>query len=106
MALTREDVELLRSMMREEIRSEIAASEERTRTAMREEIRSEIAASETRMMTYMENTIEKKIDLLAEGQLALSERMDRMQEELDDVHSSVLANEIYIIRSAKQKGSV
>ena len=73
MALTKEDVELLRGMMREEI-----------------------AASENRMMAYMENTIEKKIDLLAEGQMALGERMDRMQAELDDVHSSVLANEIYI----------
>lgn len=98
MALTKEDVELLRGMMREEI----AASETNIRAVMREEI----AASENRMMAYMENTIEKKIDLLAEGQMALGERMDRMQAELDDVHSSVLANEIYIIRNAKQKGSV
>ena len=32
--------------------------------------------------------------------------IDKMQAELDDVHSSVLANEIYIIRNAKQQGSV
>ena len=98
MALTKEDVELLRGMMREEI----AASETNIRAVMREEI----AASENRMMAYMENTIEKKIDLLAEGQMARGERMDRRPAELADVHSSVLAHEIYIIRNANQQGSV
>ena len=77
MALDRNDLELLRDMMRE-------VSLEVTKE------------SETRMMAYIESHVEKKIDALADGLLA-TERMD-------DMNETVLANTMYIVKDARDKG--
>ena len=66
MALDRNDLELLRDMMRE-------VSLEVTKE------------SETRMMAYIESHVEKKIDALADGLLATNERIDRLTERMDDM---------------------
>ena len=66
MALDRNDLELLRDMMRE-------VSLEVTKE------------SETRMMAYIESHVEKKIDALADGLLATNERIDRLPERMDDI---------------------
>lgn len=95
MALDKNDIELLRQMMREEI----SASE----TRMDAKMDSKIKESETRMMTYMESHLEKKIDLLADGMQGLSERMDRLETRVDEMNETVLANTMYIIKDASAK---
>lgn len=95
MALDKNDIELLRQMMREEI----SASE----TRMDAKMDSKIKESETRMMTYMESHLEKKIDLLADGMQGLSERMDRLEARVDEMNETVLANTMYIIKDASAK---
>lgn len=85
MALDKNDLELLRDMMRE------VAHEE-------------ITASETRMMAYIESHVEKKIDLLADGVQSLSERMDRLESRVDEMNETVLANTMYIVKDARDKG--
>ena len=79
MALDRNDLELLRDMMRE-------VSLEVTKE------------SETRMMAYIESHVEKKIDALADGLLATNERIDRLTERMDDM------NAMYIVKDARDKG--
>lgn len=88
MALDKNDIELLRQMMRE-VSLEVS-------TQVTKE-------SETRMMAYMESHIEKKIDLLADGMQGLSERMDRLEARVDEMNESVLANTMYIIKDASAK---
>ena len=95
MALDKNDIELLRQMMREEI----SASEAR----MDAKMDSKIKESETRMMTYMESHIEKKIDLLADGFQGLNERMDRLEGRMDEMNETVLVNTMYIIKDASAK---
>ena len=85
MALDRNDLELLRDMMRE-------VSLEVTKE------------SETRMMAYIESHVEKKIDALADGLLATNERIDRLTERMDDMNETVLANTRYIVKDARDKG--
>lgn len=85
MALDRNDLELLRDMMRE-------VSLEVTKE------------SETRMMAYIESHVEKKIDTLADGLLATNERIDRLTERMDDMNETVLANTMYIVKDARDKG--
>ena len=81
MALDRNDLELLRQMMREEV-----------------------SASETRMIAYIESHVEKKIDLLADGVQSLNERMDRLESRVDEMNETVLANTMYIVKDARDKG--
>lgn len=88
MALDKNDLELLRQMMRE-VSLEVS-------TQVTKE-------SETRMMAYMESNIEKKIDLLADGMQGLSERMDRLEARVNEMNESVLANTMYIIKDASAK---
>lgn len=88
MALDKNDIELLRQMMRE-VSLEVS-------TQVTKE-------SETRMMAYMESHIEKKIDLLADGMQGLSERMDRLEARVDEMNETVLANTMYIIKDASAK---
>lgn len=88
MALDKNDIELLRQMMRE-VSLEVS-------TQVTKE-------SEIRMMTYMESHIEKKIDLLADGMQGLSERMDRLEARADEMNETVLANTMYIIKDASAK---
>ena len=85
MALDRNDLELLRDMMRE-------VSLEVTKE------------SETRMMAYIEIHVEKKIDTLADCLLATNERIDRLTERMDDMNETVLANTMYIVKDARDKG--
>ena len=85
MALDRNDLELLRDMMRE-------VSLEVTKE------------SETRMMAYIESNVEKKIDTLADGLLATNERIDRLTDRMDDMNETVLANTMYIVKDASDKG--
>ena len=85
MALDRNDLELLRDMMRE-------VSIEVTKE------------SETRMMVYIESHVEKKIDTLADGLLATNERIDCLTERMDDMNETVLANTMYIVKDARDKG--
>lgn len=80
MALDKNDIELLRQMMREEV-----------------------SASETRMMAYIESHVEKKINVLADGIQGLNERMDRLESRMDDMNETVLANTMYIIKDASDK---
>ena len=89
MALDRNDLELLRDMMRE-------VSLEVSTQVMKE--------SETRMMAYIESHVEKKIDTLADGLLATNERIDRLTERMDDMNETVLANTMYIVKDARDKG--
>ena len=79
MALDRNDLELLRDMMRE-------VSLEVTKE------------SETRMMAYIESHV------LADGLLATNERIDRLTERMDDMNETVLANTMYIVKDARDKG--
>ena len=85
MALDKNDLELLRDMMRE-------VSLEVTKE------------SETRMMAYIESHVEKKIDTLADGLLATNERIDRLTERMDDMNETVLANTMYIVKDARDTG--
>ena len=63
-----------------------------------------IKESETRMMAYSESHVEKKIDTLADGLLATNERIDRLTERMDDMNETVIANTMYIVRDARDKG--
>ena len=56
-----------------------------------------IKESETRMMAYSESHVEKKIDTLADGLLATNDHMD-------DINETVLANTMYIVKDARDKG--
>ena len=80
MALDKNDIELLRQMMREEV-----------------------SASENRMMAYIECHVEHKIDALADGLLATNERIDRLSDRVDEINETVLANTFYIIADARGK---
>ena len=59
--MTGEELQALRSMMREEIGTAVQTSEQRTRTAMREEIGTAIQASEQRTRTAMREEISTAI---------------------------------------------
>ena len=48
--------------------------------------------------------VEKKIDTLADGLLATNERIDRLTERMDDMNETVLANTMYIVKDARDKG--
>ncbi len=63
-----------------------------------------IKESETRMMAYSESHVEKKIDTLADGLLATNERIDRLTERMDDMNETVIANTVYIVKDARDKG--
>ena len=89
MALDKNDLELLRQMMRE-VSLEVS-------TQVTKE-------SETRMMTYIESHVEKKIDMLADGVQSLNERMDRLESRVDEMNETVLANTMYIVKDARDKG--
>ena len=60
--------------------------------------------SETRMMAYSESHAEKKIDTLADGLLATNERIGRLTEHMDDMNETFLANTMYIVKDAHDKG--
>lgn len=94
MALDKNDLELLRQMMTE-------VSEEVSRKVCGELIKE----SETRMMTYMESHIEKKIDILADGLQATNEHLARLEDRIDEMNETVLANTMYIIKDASGKRS-
>ena len=55
-------------------------------------------------MAYIESHVEKKIDTLADGLLATNERIDRLTERMDDMNETVLANTMYIVKDARDKG--
>lgn len=63
-----------------------------------------IKESETRMMAYSESHVEKKIDTLADGLLATNARIDRLPERIDDMNETFLANTMYIVKDARDKG--
>ena len=63
-----------------------------------------IKESEIRMMAYSESHVEKKIDTLAAGLLATNERIGRLTERMDDMNKTVLANTMYIVKDARDKG--
>ena len=63
-----------------------------------------IKESETHMMAYSESHVEKKIDALADGLLATNERIDSLTERMDDMNETVLANTMYIVKDARDKG--
>ena len=77
----------------------IGASETRVAAMVDDKIRS----SEGRMMAYMESHIEKKIDLLAEGIQANSERLDRVETRLDEMSEDLTAHTLYILRDVSKK---
>lgn len=93
MALDKNDIELLRQMMREEI----SASETR--------MTAKIDSSHNQLMTYIESHVETKINALADGIQATNDRLDRMEERLDEMNETLLANSLYINHEAKSKGS-
>lgn len=63
-----------------------------------------IKESEIRMMAYSESHVEKKIDALADGPYATNERIGRLTERMDDMNKTVLANTMYIVKDARDKG--
>ena len=63
-----------------------------------------IKESEIRMMAYSESHAEKKIDTLADGLLATNERIGRLTEHMDDMNETFLANTMYIVKGARDKG--
>lgn len=63
-----------------------------------------IKESEIRMMAYSESHVEKKIDALAGGPYATNERIGRLTERMDDMNKTVLANTMYIVKDARDKG--
>ena len=93
MALDRNDLELLRDMMTEV-----------SREVSREVCGELIKGSETRMMAYIESHVEKKIDTLADSLLSTNERIDLLTERMDDMNETVLANTMYIVKDARDKG--
>lgn len=110
MALDKNDIELLRQMMREEIAASeqrmtarmtaaIEASELRTHQAME----SAIHGSETRVMTYIESHVEKKLDMTIEAVNATNERIDRLTDRVDDLSETALAHTLYIVKGASGK---
>ena len=88
MALDKNDIELLRQMMRE-VSLEVS-------TQVTKE-------SETRMMAYIESHVEKKIDLLADGLQSTNEHLARLEDRMDEMNETVLANTMYIIKDASAK---
>lgn len=84
MALTTDDLQAIRTMMREEI----AASEVR--------MTGKIADTKTEIMTYIESHVEKKIHQIADGHVQLAEKMDRMQADIDEIKETVTAHDIII----------
>ena len=76
MALSTQDITLLRDMVQEAVHIELAASEERVRTMLENAVRtaeghlvSEIMASETRSKEYMEdNALETVKRVLAQAE--------------------------------------
>ena len=76
MALSTQDITLLRDMVQEAVHIELAASEERLRTMLENAVRtaeghlvSEIMASETRSKEYMEdNSLETVKRVLAQAE--------------------------------------
>ena len=83
MALTKEDLLALSSMIDEKIQ-----------------------ASETRMMTYIESHVEKEIHQIADGHKMLYEKMDRefqsVHEEIDELKGTQAAQEFVLTRRLKQ----
>ena len=63
-----------------------------------------IKESEIRMMAYSESHVEKKIDTLAAGLLATNECIGRLTEHMDDMNETFLANTMYIVKDARDKG--
>ena len=108
--LTPEDLQMLGKLIDDSIRASegrmatmmderISASETRVAAMVDDKIRS----SEGRMMAYMESHIEKKIDLLAEGIQANSERLDRVETRLDEMSEDLTAHTLYILRDVSEK---
>ena len=113
--LTREDLQAIGQLVRQEVRKEIAASEERMigRIAESEErmigrMDQRIAESEERMatrmdqrfaesetrlktdlMAYIESSVKPDIHKIAEGHMQLSERMERMEGKIDRLQDDV-----------------
>ena len=46
----------------------------------------------------------KKIDTLVDGLLATNERIDSLTERMDDMNETFLANTMYIVKDARDKG--
>lgn len=84
MALDKNDIELLRQMITE-ISTQVTKE------------------SETRMMAYIESHVEKKIDLLADGLQSTNEHLARLEDRMDEMNETVLANTMYIIKDASAK---
>ena len=106
-ALDKNEMDLLRQMIREEVNSAVAASEARMTAAIEaselrthQAMESAIHGSETRMMTYIESHVEKKLDMTIEAVNATNERIDRLTGRIDDLSENTLANTLYIIKNA------
>lgn len=119
--LTKEDLQVLSEMfqaseqrMSDRMDKAIVASEQRMCSRMdqaiaasEERMCSRIAASEDRMTTHMntviESSIKSDIKKIAEGHLMLAEKMDRMekrldkmQDDIDEIKGAVTAHDIII----------
>lgn len=109
-ALDKNEIEMLRQMIHEEVNSAVAASEARMTAAIEaselrthQAMESAIHGSETRMMTYIESHVEKKLDMTIEAVNATNERIDRLTDRVDDLSETALAHTLYIVKGASGK---
>ena len=106
MALTRQDLEAIGALMDEKIMASenrmmarIEEGENRTLARIEEgenRTAGNIAASENRVMSYIESHVEKQIHQIADGYLTLSEKLERMQDDIDEIKETVTAHDIII----------
>lgn len=73
--LTREDLQAIAAIMDDKI----TASEERTA----KKIDSATTASQNALKAYIENTIAKDVKIIAEGHMALNEKLDRILDRIE-----------------------
>lgn len=91
--LTKEDLQAIRGLMKEEI----SVSEERLKIEMRTEIQASEERTKREMKAYIENTAEKQIKTIAEGHSDLRRDMkDLLQQDrkISDLQDRMFAVEL------------